>query len=233
MDSRFSIRFDDVDTWVDWGLIPTSRPVFNPPSLKSKYIDLPGIDGGIDLTAVFSGPKFGARTGSFEFFMSDKSQPFETLKQMIINHLHGKILRATLVGDPNWFYEGRFTLNTFASTESYGKIVIDYICAATKQEALELEDWLWDPFDFEEGEILDLRNIIISGSRDIVVYAPISDTPISFRATRPMVILFKGSEYNIPSGQTTIQEITREESPVSFRVFGDGEITILYRGGVL
>lgn len=34
-----------LNTYDDWFLIPTSRPVFNPPAVKTKYIDIPGRTG--------------------------------------------------------------------------------------------------------------------------------------------------------------------------------------------
>ena len=37
-----SITFGNKNTWNDWHLIPTSRPVFGLPSLKKKTLDIQG-----------------------------------------------------------------------------------------------------------------------------------------------------------------------------------------------
>ena len=42
-----SITFDnEKNTWDDWHLIPSSRPLVAPPSIKSNYVDVAGVDGG-------------------------------------------------------------------------------------------------------------------------------------------------------------------------------------------
>ena len=43
-----SITIGSKNTWDDWYLIPSSRPVVNPPKPKTKYIDIPGADGHLD-----------------------------------------------------------------------------------------------------------------------------------------------------------------------------------------
>ena len=61
-----SINFGNKNTWDDWRLIPTSRPVFLPPDVKKVLVDLPGSDGVIDLTESLTGyVKYGNRKGSF------------------------------------------------------------------------------------------------------------------------------------------------------------------------
>ena len=56
------------NTWDDWYLIPSSRPVFNPPSVKTQYIDIPGANGQIDLTESLTGyPVYKNREGSWNF----------------------------------------------------------------------------------------------------------------------------------------------------------------------
>ena len=65
-----SITFGDKNTWDDWQIVPSSRPVFNPPSLKRKLLDIPGADGSIDLSESLTGsPVYTNREGSLEFIV--------------------------------------------------------------------------------------------------------------------------------------------------------------------
>ena len=58
-----SITFGDKNTWDDWHLIPSKRPSFNPPNVKSQYVDIPGGNGVLDLTESLTGyPLYNTRT---------------------------------------------------------------------------------------------------------------------------------------------------------------------------
>lgn len=129
-----SITFGDKNTWDDWHLIPTSRPVFSPPPLKSKYIDIPGGDGEADLTELLTGtPKFGNRTGSFEFVVANDYLSWEVAYSIIMNYLHGKRMHAILEDEPGYYYDGRFTISEWRSNKNFATISIDYSVGPHKQ----------------------------------------------------------------------------------------------------
>ena len=59
---------NEVNTWDDWHLIPSTRPLVNLPSVRTKNVEIPGANGSVDLTEILSGePLYGDRTGSFDF----------------------------------------------------------------------------------------------------------------------------------------------------------------------
>jgi hypothetical protein len=68
-----SIIVSGRDLYREWGLIPTSRPVINPPEVKTTYVDLPASDGGLDYTDIMLGrPPYGYRKGSWEFAVKSR-----------------------------------------------------------------------------------------------------------------------------------------------------------------
>ena len=160
-----SITFGEKNTWDDWHLVPTSLPVFNPPAQKVKTIDIPGGDGVIDLSQALTGyPVFQNRTGSFEFIVPNGFEPWESgrieqapwhsVYSEIMDYLHGQSLRAILEDDPEYFYEGRFTVNSWKSPKDWSRITIDYSVGPYKWSVLSsIDDWLWDPFNFQNGVI--------------------------------------------------------------------------------
>ena len=123
-----SVTFGDKNSWTDFHLIPTSRPVIPPPTFKERYVDIPGRDGEIDLGSVFSeGPVFNSRTGSIEFLVDlDAWSSWALAYSTIATYLHGKTMRMTLDDDPEFYYEGRFTVNQWQSGQSFSTVVIDY-----------------------------------------------------------------------------------------------------------
>ena len=148
-----SIIFGGKNSWDDWHLVPTSRPVFNPPKPKTKTLDIPGGDGLLDVSELLTGyPVYENRTGSFEFMVHNGYEEWQVAYSNIMDYLHGKRLRAVLEDDPDYFYEGRYSVNAWKSDKAYSLITIDYSVGPYKQFMLtSSEEWLWDPFDFRTG----------------------------------------------------------------------------------
>lgn len=150
-----SITFGDKNTWNDWRLVPSSRPVFNPPAQKTKTLEIPGGDGVIDLSQALTGyPVYQNRSGSIEFIVMNDFKPWHMAYSDIMDYLHGQTMRAVLEDDPEYFYEGRFTINNWKSQKDWSRITIDYNVGPYKWSLLSsIDDWLWDPFNFQNGII--------------------------------------------------------------------------------
>lgn len=161
-----SVTFGDKNTWDDWRLVPSSRPVFNPPAQKVKTLDIPGGDGVIDLSQALTGyPVYQNRTGSIEFIVMNDFKPWHMAYSDIMDYLHGQSMKAVLEDDPEYFYEGRFTVNAWKSEKDWSRIVIDYDVGPYKWSVLSsIDDWLWDPFNFQNGVIRSMlfKNISVS-----------------------------------------------------------------------
>ena len=68
--SYHSVNFGDKNTWDDWKLVPSNRPVIDPPTQKTNYIDIPGADGSLDISTALTGyPVYNDRVGSIEFIV--------------------------------------------------------------------------------------------------------------------------------------------------------------------
>ena len=150
-----SVTFGDKNTYDDWHIVPSSRPLFSMPSVKEKYIDLPGSDGSIDLSEAITGyPVYANRTGSMEFIVLNGYGQWYDRYSEIADYLHGKYMLAFLEDDPNWYYIGRFSLNEWRSEKDWSRIVINYNVEPYKWSFVTTnEPWLWDPFNFETGVI--------------------------------------------------------------------------------
>ena len=131
-----SITIGGKNTWDDWRLVPASRPVFNPPAQKVKTLEIPGGDGVIDLSQSLTGyPVYQNRTGSIEFIVMNDFKPWHMAYSDIMDYLHGQKLRAVLEDDPEYFYEGRFTVNVWKSEKDWSRITIDYDVGPTSGQS--------------------------------------------------------------------------------------------------
>ena len=167
-----TMKHGSINTWDDWHLIPTSRPVFQQGSTKTNYVDIPGSDGHIDLSEALTGyPVYNNREGSLEFIVANgwRNSWAEGFSRFA-NWLHGKRLRVVLDDDPEYFYEGRFELNEWTSNNdgTWSNVTIDYNLKPYKYSVyLSTDDWLWDPFSFETGFTYNGGNIQIDGVTSI------------------------------------------------------------------
>ena len=150
-----SCKMNGMNTWKDWKLIPSSRPLFNAPKVKTNYIDLPGANGSIDATQVLSSYiYYNNREGSNEFYVANREHDWATVYSEIMNYLQGRKVKIILSDDPGFYYRGRLAVNQWKSEKDFSRIVIDYVVDPYKYEIISTnEDWLWDPFNFYTGII--------------------------------------------------------------------------------
>lgn len=234
-----SITFGDKNTWDDWHLIPSSRPVFNPPNPKKIYYDIDGADWHLDMTESLSGDvPYDGRTGSMEFIVDNGHKDWTELYSEILDYLHGQSRQAVLEDDPMYYYVGRFSVNRWKSDPHNSKIVIDYDVHPYKFERFSsLEDWEWDSFNFDGGivrEYKDLRvdetlSLEICGRRKAVV--PSFD--VKSDDGEGLKVEFDGLTYSIPDGKSYIPAILVKEGVSTLIFTGYGTVSVDYRGGRL
>lgn len=128
-----SITFGTMNTWDDWHLVPSARPVFNPPTLKKKTLEISGGNGLIDVSESLTGyPLYNNREGSIEFIVMNDYKSWEEAYSDIMDYLHGQSMKVFLEDDPEYCYEGRFTVNNWKSDSKWSLITIDYSLAPYK-----------------------------------------------------------------------------------------------------
>lgn len=127
-----SVSFGEKNTWDDWMLIPTSRPLFNPPKRKTNYIEIPGASSALDLSeALTRYPLYNDREGSMEFYVENSQGEVDpglwALRySQISSYLNGMKMTAMLEDDPNYYYSGSFWVDSWKSEKDRSKIVIAY-----------------------------------------------------------------------------------------------------------
>lgn len=161
-----SVTFGEKNTWDDWALVAKKRPFIAPPTPKTNFIEIPGSSTKLDFSEAITGyPTYENRTGSIEFmitdqYISNQTQRWRAKYSEIMTYISGRHLKMILEDDPNYFYEGRFYVESYkpgsTPTDSFSTISINYDVGPYKWSVLDsLDDnWLWDPFSFVDGVIL-------------------------------------------------------------------------------
>lgn len=160
-----SITFGDKNTFDDWHLVPKERPVFSPPTPKTNYVDIPGASSKLDFSEALTGyPTYENRTGTFDFYVLNglddiQNYDLDRLYSEIADYLHGKRMHAVLEDDPDYYYEGRYAIDSWkagsSANEPRSVVTISYDVGPYKWYYKDSTDseWLWDPFDFNNDYI--------------------------------------------------------------------------------
>lgn len=238
-------------TWEDWNLIPSSRPVFNPPKQKLSIVEIPGGDGNLDLSEILTGyPVYENREGSIEFIVVNGYDEWCRKYTEISNFLHGLKLKAYLEDDLKFYYIGRFWVDEWRSNNdgTWSNIVINYSVFPYKIFILDsTKRWVWDTLNFKSDKVEKAFIYNVNGRLSIENFhdrftyrMPV--TPI-IETNNQMKVYFTNSELginykgNLASGKNTIREIifssVRPGNKMSLTFEGVGDVKIYFLKGEL
>lgn len=123
------IRVDGkyINTWSDWHLIPSSRPVIAAAMERTKFVTVGGRSGVLDYSQTLSGrPVFDDHTGSIEFYVENDYWDWEEAYVTICETLQGKRVQLALEDNPAHYYEGLLYVDKWASDKGHSKINLKY-----------------------------------------------------------------------------------------------------------
>lgn len=101
------VTFGTKHTYKNYSLMLARPPVTSPPKPKENWVDIPGMDGALDLSKVQTGKmQYEMRTISMRFAYIGPRGSWTNVYSQILNDIHGKDLHITLDNDPNYYYEG-------------------------------------------------------------------------------------------------------------------------------
>lgn len=175
-DGSNAVIFGDINSWEEWGLVPASRPTVVMPSVRTNTVEIPGMNGVLDLSDVPLGySTYGNRSGSWNFNVAhDKTGlPWDVTYSKIAAAIHGKKCQCILLEDKSYYYEGRFSVGEWSTGQHFSTISIKYDLAPYKlMRWTTTEDWLWNPFDFVNG---------------VIIQSSFKDIPITYGASNRIV----------------------------------------------
>lgn len=105
------VMFGITHSYWDWGLMLKKAPEISPPEPKTHYVDIPGMNGRMDLSEALAGKvTYGNREIKLEFSMTADRESWSAVYSEILNELHGQQKEITLDDDPMHYYKGRVTV---------------------------------------------------------------------------------------------------------------------------
>lgn len=224
-----------INTWGDWHLVPSSRPVFNPPKMKTNYIDIPGGDSCIDASEFLTGyPVYYNREGSIEFIVMNGYDDWYKIYSNVMNYLHGKELIAILEDDPEHFYIGRFFVNQWMSDSHYSKITIDYNVKPYKYN-VAISELVCSSTSEETEYMLSASDVGRKPLSPTLIVNATDDDGIDIRLVNEELNIDVNSHFDTCEKVDSDFMISgiNENNVNKIYVKGNGTVTIKFRGGSL
>ena len=113
-------------------MVPDGRPIIATPDPITNYIDIPGASGQMDLSESLTRyPTYSNREGSINFLVLNdygENDSWQKRYQSLCKYIHGRRLELALEDDPDYFYEGRFKVESWESGNDggYSSVSIGY-----------------------------------------------------------------------------------------------------------
>ena len=190
-------------TYTNYNMIPKSKITFNPPAIKTKYIDLEGADGRLDYSEILTGRvTYDNRRGTIEFVVLTPTN-YTTVYSQLLTALHGNVVNIVLDDDPLFFYKGRLSVNKWKSKEGASTIAIDYMLDPYKygiSHTGTLPDWLWNDL-FNNIIYYGTFDVALTKARNLINPSGDNVTP-SFNCSKAVNVSFLGRTYSLPKGYT-------------------------------
>lgn len=216
----------------DLGLMLESKSI-GLPSVQAKSVAIPLRDGDLDLTNVLSNRvHYGNRKIKMNLNCVT-NYPGEKMSD-VANKLHGQKVHIIFDDDLYYFYNGRLDMSSFQENRKGGEYVIDANCDPFKYTVQSsAEDWLWDTFDFENGYINELKNIVVSTSETIFLIADEQLSYASITTDAQVTVTYNGKSVTCGIGTTTLYDFEFVPGENLITITGNATITITYRGARL
>ena len=225
-----NIWFDETASYDDWKLQLEHMEISFPEPVE-KRVDIPGMDGSLDLSESLCPMTYRDREVAFTFSLSGKHEDLHARASAIANRIHGQQVRITAGTDPGYYYKGRVRVEAGMDDDVVEQIVISGTVSPYKCEVNDgTEDWKWDPFDLENGVIREYKDLQVSGSRKVAIIGRRKPVAPEITCSAEMTLQYGSMTMQLPAGKTKVHELMLGEGEHELAFTGNGTVTISYRG---
>ena len=228
-------------TFDDWGLYITNTDYIGEPKQYTRYIEVPGRNGLLDLSEAISGRQiYTSREIKINLAGHRDKTDWDGVISAFRNDINGKVCRLIFDNDPSHYWHGRIEIKDFSSVLNLGKFVIDVPTADPYKYSLtsSAEPWLWDPFNFETDYVTYIGAITVNGTKIVTIpHGHMATSPelvVSDMTSPTFTVAVNGVTYPLTVGTNRIPSIiVGGDVDVDLEFTGNGKVQIVYRSGSL
>ena len=210
------LKIGDKHTYDSFGLKMLSCTI-SPPEPKIEEIEIPGMDGKLDVSGFFGEILYHKRTFEAVFDMEEPDlRNFKSRFSELCNYMHGLEKKIIPDDDPLYYYEGRVQVTYKQKNALFYEITITASVAPYK---MRLEEKIVSRYVSEELEI------ILPNERKSVI--PTITTDAEFR------LVCNGKSVTHSAGEFIVADFKLTEGENVIACYGTGNITFRYQEGSL
>ena len=208
------IKFDNVHSFDDLHLV-LSEVSIPPATAKTNFVDIPGGDGSVDLTEALGEVKYNDRECTFTFTVFPY-EDFEVKKRKVSNLLNGRRFKIIVDKDPDYYWDGRCSIDEYMSDKNLHKIVVGAVVA---------------PYKLKHNP----TNVVVKAGENVhVTLQNGRKTAIpTITCTATATIIFNGHTFTFNAGTHRNLNIALVEGDNSMTVTTTGRVTFTYQEGDL
>ena len=211
-------------TYTNWGLYITNTNCIGAPEQYTKYVEVPGRNGLVDLSEAVAGRQvYTKREIKIQLAGAKNKTTWSSTLSDIRNKINGKICRFVFDDDTTYFWRGRVEIKDFSSALNLGKFTINVPTA--------------DPYKYAVTATT-IGPTTISGSGTVTVPAGTMPTCpeiiVTDKTSTNFTVTYSNVEYSLTSGTNKIPSIlVGGASAVTLSFTGTAKVQIDYRSGSL
>lgn len=232
---------DTFHTFVDWGLYVTNTDCIGAPKQYTKYIEVPGRNGLLDLSETIAGRQvYTSREIKIKLAGAKDKTTWNAAMSAFRNRINGKICHFTFDDDIAHYWRGRVVIKDFSSVLDLGTLIIDIPSADPYKYAIasSVEPWLWDPFNFETDYITYIGAITVNGTASVTIphghMATCPSLVVSDKTSSTFTVEADSVTYTLTTGTNKIPSImVGGDTDVELTFSGNAKVQIVYRSGSL
>ena len=210
------VMFDKEHSYYDLGLMLTKYPDISPPVPKTKFVDVPGKDGALNLSKTLTGHMlYNRRTMQLSFAILAPRKLWPDIHSEIMDKLHGQDMSIVLDDDPEYMYTGTLAVEAYDP----GKVTSGVTITA------DLEPY--------KKRILDtITAFTVDGTRTAAITVERMPTVPVIAASAAMSMTFGGVTYALEAGENEFPDvIMRSGAYNTFTFTGSGDVSLKYKEG--
>ena len=210
------VMFGNKHSFYDMGLLLKSYPKISPPSPVTNYVEVPGMDGALDLSKILTGyVLYKRRTIEMTFNIMEPREHWPEKHSEIMDALHGMEMDIVLDDDPEYCYTGRLTVEGYDPQKVTSGVTITA-----------------DVEPFKTRLDATRRSFTVSGSLTAAIATTRKPVIPVFTASAAMEMSFGGVSYSLPKGESSFPDVILRSGEDNIIVFtGEGTVTLTYREG--
>lgn len=203
-------------------------------TIKEEIVDIPGSSSYLDFSRSLTGDVNYNRRILNIVLNKRRGNIFLQEHSKLQNALHGQYMKIIHTKDAGFYWIGTVNVGSFNPHAIVSEITLTCNVEAYKYDITASdEDWLWDPFSFEDGIINETKDLVVNGELEVVIYGRRKKVVPMFICDNAFELIFNGNTYNLSTGENYSPYIEISGGKNVFKFVGNGTVSIKYRGGSL